>query len=77
LRYLLAAPPRVYFICNTMSPKVDRELEAMQVEIPDALALRIEAFCEKNEIPVQEFIFDAIVEKLKRSNEEKRKRPRM
>lgn len=49
----------------------------MQVQIPDALALRIEAYCEKNEILIQEFIFDALVEKLKRSNEEKRKRPRM
>lgn len=49
----------------------------MQVEIPEALAIRIKAFCDKHDIHIQEFIFDAIVEKLKRSNEEKRKKPRM
>lgn len=49
----------------------------MHIEIPEALAIRIQAFCDKHSIDIREFVFDAIVEKLTRSNEEKRKKPRM
>jgi len=49
----------------------------MNIEIPEALSIRIQSFCEKNAIDTKEFIFDAIVEKLERAHMEKRKKPRM
>ncbi len=49
----------------------------MNIEIPDPLALRIKAFCEKNKIEMKEFIFDAIIEKLEGAHKEKRKRQRV
>ena len=45
--------------------------------IPDALLDRVQAFCEKRQIDPQEFIIDAITEKLERAHRERRKKPRL
>jgi hypothetical protein len=49
----------------------------MQVEIPETLEERINAFCEKNNTEPQAFVFDAIIEKLERAYKERRKKPRI
>jgi len=42
----------------------------MQIQIPAALAKRVQKLCDKCEFGPQEFIIDAIVEKLERSYKE-------
>lgn len=49
----------------------------MKVEIPEALAQRVQTFCQKEKIDVQSFVFDAIIEKLESEHKEKRKRQRI
>lgn len=49
----------------------------MKVEIPDALAQRVKTFCLKNQIDIQSFVFDAIIEKLENVHKEKRRRQRI
>ncbi|MBT8340893.1 MAG: hypothetical protein KJP07_12835 [Desulfatitalea sp.] len=49
----------------------------MCVDIPKALYTRVEAYCKNNEIPIAEFIFDALSEKLMSVHKEKRKKPRL
>lgn len=49
----------------------------MNIEIPEALAGRIKAYCEKNPSEPHEFVFDAIIEKLERVHKERRKKPRI
>ncbi|NNK02238.1 MAG: hypothetical protein HKP58_17640 [Desulfatitalea sp.] len=51
--------------------------ECMCVDIPKALYTRVEAYCKNNEIPIAEFIFDALSEKLMSVHKEKRKKPRL
>lgn len=49
----------------------------MNIEIPEALADRIKAYCSKNKSEPMDFVFDAIVEKLEQVYRERRRRPRM
>jgi hypothetical protein len=49
----------------------------MKIEIPEGLERRIEAFCEKNKLDINEFVVDAIIEKIDRSYKEKRRKPRI
>lgn len=49
----------------------------MKVEIPEALAQRVQTYCKKHKIDVQAFVFDAIIEKLENVHREKRKRQRI
>ena len=49
----------------------------MQLNIPDALLARVQALCEKRDFDVEEFIIDAIAEKLARAHEERRKKSRL
>jgi hypothetical protein len=47
------------------------------IVVPDALLDRVQTFCEKKDIDIQEFIIDAITEKLERAHQERRKKPRL
>jgi len=49
----------------------------MQINIPDALLTRVQALCEKRDLDVNEFIIDAIAEKLERAHKERRKKSRL
>jgi hypothetical protein len=56
------------------SGSTDRSLG---LNIPDALLKRVEAYCQSAGIAPQEFIIDAISEKLASIYKEKRKKPRL
>jgi hypothetical protein len=45
--------------------------------IPEELLERLQTFCAEKEITVQDFMTDAIIEKLELAHKEKRKRPRL
>ncbi len=45
--------------------------------VPDALLDRVQAFCDKRGIDPQEFIIDAITEKLEGAHKERRKKQRL
>ena len=49
----------------------------MEIEMPEALLKRIQALCDKRKIDPEEFIKDAIREKLERAYKERRKKPRL
>lgn len=49
----------------------------MNIEIPKALADRIKAYCDKNKTEPEEFVLDAIIEKLGQVHKERRKKPRI
>lgn len=61
-----------------MSDKSEEtERDAMCIHIPKALYDRVEAYCIANSIPAQEFIFDAVSEKLSSLHKERRKKHRL
>ncbi|MGB5985369.1 MAG: ribbon-helix-helix protein, CopG family [Desulfobacterales bacterium] len=49
----------------------------MEIEMPEGLLERIQALCEKRDMDPEEFIRDAIREKLERAHRERRKKPRL
>ena len=49
----------------------------MGIEVPDALIKRVKALCKKRSIDLQEFIIDAIAEKLEVAYKERRKKKRL
>jgi hypothetical protein len=51
--------------------------ESFGLNIPEALLKRVEAYCQSTGITPEEFIFDAISEKLASLYKEKRKKPRL
>jgi len=51
--------------------------ESIGLNIPEALFKRVEAFCQSVGIAPDEFIIDAISEKLASVYKEKRKKPRL
>lgn len=53
------------------------ESDAVCVHIPKALFDRVEAYCNANNIPPQEFIFDAVSEKLASVHKERRRKHRL
>jgi len=62
----------------TMSEKTSGSSEeSIGLKIPEALLKRVEAFCQSAGIDPDEFIMDAISEKLASVYKEKRKKPRL
>ena len=51
--------------------------ESFGLNIPEALLKRVEAYCQSAGIAPEEFIIDAISEKLASIYKEKRKKPRL
>jgi hypothetical protein len=51
--------------------------ETVAVNIPKGLVDRMRVYCDEKNITTEEFVIDAIGEKLHRSYKEKRKRPRL
>ena len=47
------------------------------IDIPEALFHRVEEYCKANETNTDEFIFDAISEKLLSVHRERRRKPRL
>ena len=62
----------------SMSDKSGKaESDAVCIHIPKAMYDRVEAYCNANSIPPQEFIFDAVSEKLASVHKERRKKHRL
>jgi hypothetical protein len=49
----------------------------MEIKVPEALRKRIQTLCDKRNLDPQEFIIDAITEKLERAYKERRKKQRL
>ena len=49
----------------------------LEVQLPEILLSRMRTFCEKQNLNVNEFLMDAITEKIVLFNKEKRRRPRL
>lgn len=61
-----------------MSEKLaKKQSDAVCVQIPKALYDRVESYCNTNSILPQEFIFDAVSEKLASVHKERRRKHRL
>jgi len=45
--------------------------------LPKKLIKRVKIFCDENEMTIQDFVTDAIIEKLELANKERRKKSRL
>ena len=53
------------------------ETKILKIILPKELFKRIEALCAEKEMTVQDFVIDAIIEKLELANKERRKKSRL
>ena len=60
---------------TTLPDKTETEL--LKVLLPDALMVRTQSFCAERDMTIQEFVTDAIIEKLEFAYKEKRVKPRL
>ena len=51
------------------------ETKLLNVLLPEALMVRTQSFCAERDMTIQEFVTDAIIEKLKLAYKEKRRKP--
>ncbi|WP_419658894.1 uncharacterized protein Dvar_77570 [Desulfosarcina variabilis str. Montpellier] len=58
-------------------PADPKEKACICIDIPDALFHRVEEYCKSKGISTDEFIFDAISDKLLSVHREKRRKPRL
>lgn len=52
-------------------------IKLLNIKLPEELMERVETFCSERDMTLQEFVNDAIIEKLELAYKEKRKRPRL
>ena len=55
----------------------ETETEMLSTELPKGLIKRVKIFCDENKITIQDFVTDAIIEKLALVYKERRKKPRL
>ncbi len=55
----------------------NNETEMINIRLPDDLFKRVKACCDDNESSIQEFVTDAIIEKLELSHKERRSKHRL
>ena len=55
----------------------NNEPELINIRLPDDLYKRVKACCNENETTIQEFVKDAIIEKLELSHKERRRKHRL
>ncbi len=53
------------------------EVKMLTTRVPEVLIERVKAFCNENEMTIQDFVSDAIIEKLELVHKERRKKPRL
>ena len=53
------------------------EVKMLTTKVPKVLMERVKAFCNENEITIQNFVTDAIIEKLELVYKERRKKRRL
>ncbi|MEJ2655675.1 MAG: hypothetical protein P8012_00560 [Desulfobacterales bacterium] len=52
-------------------------IKLLNIKLPEELMERVKTFCSERDMTIQEFVNDAIIEKLELAYKEKRKRPRL
>jgi hypothetical protein len=62
---------------NKTLTEVNSETQILQVKIPQELLKRVKSHCERVNIIIDEFILDAITEKLELAYKERRKKHRL
>jgi hypothetical protein len=55
----------------------ETETKLLNVKLPEELMERIHTFCTERDMTIQEFVTDAIIEKLELVYKERRKKPRL
>ena len=55
----------------------ETEVKMLTTRVPKVLIERVKAFCSENEMTIQDFMTDAIIEKLERVHKERRKKLRL
>ena len=58
-------------------PIDNNETKLLNVLLPEALTERTQSFCVNRDMTIQEFVTDAIVEKLELAYKERRIKPRL
>ena len=53
------------------------ETKTLKTMLPKELFKRVEALCAEKEMTIQDFVTDAIIEKLELANKERRKKSRL
>ena len=53
------------------------ETKILEIMLPKELIRRVDALCAEKEMTIQDFVTDAIIEKLALAHKERRKRPRL
>ncbi len=74
---LLKQVPTTRGKMNDKSQKGNADIEGARIKMPPELMRRVNNYCSDKNIPVWEFIFDAISEKLAQAYKERRKKPRL
>ena len=62
---------------NNKLTEVNSETQNLQIKMPQKLLKRVNTHCEKKSIAVDEFILDAIAEKLELAYKERRRKNRL
>ena len=55
----------------------ETEVKMLTTRVPKVLIERVKAFCNENEMTIQDFVTDAIIEKLELVYKERRKKLRL
>ncbi len=55
----------------------ETETEMLSTSLPKNLIKRVKVYCSENEMTTQNFVTDAIIDKLALFHKERRKRPRL
>ena len=55
----------------------EKETEMLNTGLPKNLIKRVKIVCDENEMTIQDFVTDAIIDKLALVHKERRKRPRL
>jgi len=55
----------------------ETEVKMLTTRVPKVLIERVKVFCNENEMTIQDFMTDAIIEKLERVHKERRKKLRL
>jgi hypothetical protein len=55
----------------------ETETEMLNTGLPKNLIKRVKIFCDENEMTIQDFVTDAIIDKLALVHKERRKKPRL
>ena len=53
------------------------ETKLLNIILPEELMERVQSYCDERDMAVNDFVTDAIIEKLELAYKERRKRPRL